>query len=217
MFRKITLLSLALFCAIAPSALAVPPAMPTWREHVGFIAVSAYTGAPAAFLDFCERYPEDCLPMNADLAPMELTADRMRDLNVVNADVNDTLFFNSDVTNADIWDYPQDNIGDCEDFVIEKRRRLMDRGWPEESLLITLVKKHVPDFAGRTAHAVLTVRTAQGDYVLDNEIRSAVPWKTAARVYDPVMLQTQIDPKVWALADSRPFTQRAVDSGASLP
>ncbi|MCY1243913.1 Bacterial transglutaminase-like cysteine proteinase BTLCP [compost metagenome] len=62
----------------------------------------------------------------------------------------------------EVWAYPQD-AGDCEDFVLEKRKRLMRKGFSASELLITVVRK--PDGEG---HAVLTVRTAQGDFVLDN-------------------------------------------------
>lgn len=189
-------------------ARAVLPDHPTWEKNVGFISMTTYVSAPAAFLDFCNRYPEDCLPPMKGISKVNLDAERMRELNTVNSDVNDTLFFNSDLATTDVWDYPQDNIGDCEDFVIEKRKRLMDLGWPEDTLLITMVKKRIPNFAGRKDHAVLTVRTAQGDYVLDNEIRSAVAWTTANRLFDYVMIQTQMDPKIWAIAGS-PDNQQA--------
>lgn len=53
--------------------------------------------------------------------------------------------------------------GDCEDFALEKRRRLMQKGFSAGDLLMTVVRK--PDGEG---HAVLTVRTAQGDFILDN-------------------------------------------------
>ncbi|ASY58956.1 hypothetical protein SS05631_c40530 [Sinorhizobium sp. CCBAU 05631] len=62
----------------------------------------------------------------------------------------------------EVWSYPKGR-GDCEDFALEKRRRLMQRGFAAGNLLLTVVRK--PDGEG---HAVLTVRTAQGDFILDN-------------------------------------------------
>ena len=47
--------------------------------------------------------------------------------------------------------------------MLEKRRDLMSKGISLTDLLITVVRK--PDGEG---HAVLTVRTDEGDYVLDN-------------------------------------------------
>ncbi|MCB1538782.1 MAG: transglutaminase-like cysteine peptidase [Rhodospirillales bacterium] len=175
-----------------------------WDRPVGMIPMGASVSAPAGFLDFCRRHPEDCLPAAPSYARPQLTTRRMRELNDVNREVNEDIFFNSDL--VDHWDYPQDNIGDCEDIVIEKRRRLMDLGWPEESLLITIVRLKQADFADRTTHAVLTARTAQGDYILDNEMRFAVPWTRAAELFDYVMIQSEQNPKRWALVDSAPRT-----------
>ena len=62
----------------------------------------------------------------------------------------------------EVWAYP-DGVGDCEDYVLEKRRDLMRQGLSLANLLITVVRK--PDGEG---HAVLTVRTDKGDFVLDN-------------------------------------------------
>ena len=62
----------------------------------------------------------------------------------------------------EFWAYP-DTAGDCEDFVLLKRRKLMQKGFAAGDLLVTVVRK--PDGEG---HAVLTVRTTEGDYILDN-------------------------------------------------
>ena len=45
-----------------------------------------------------------------------------------------------------------------------KRRMLMQAGWPREALLITVVR----DKKGE-GHAVLTVKTDKGDFILDNQ------------------------------------------------
>ena len=63
----------------------------------------------------------------------------------------------------EVWAYPDKGVGDCEDYVLEKRRELNRLGMSLADLLITVVRK--PDGEG---HAVLTVRTDKGDYVLDN-------------------------------------------------
>ncbi|TIL83677.1 MAG: transglutaminase, partial [Mesorhizobium sp.] len=63
----------------------------------------------------------------------------------------------------EVWAYPVRGVGDCEDYVLEKRRELNRLGVSYANLLMTVVRK--PDGEG---HAVLTVRTSKGDYVLDN-------------------------------------------------
>ena len=55
------------------------------------------------------------------------------------------------------WSYPDDGYGDCEDYVLLKRRLLAARGFPESTLLITVVRDE-----NNEGHAVLTVRTDRG-------------------------------------------------------
>ena len=55
--------------------------------------------------------------------------------------------------------------GDCEDYALLKRHTLIRKGWPVGSLLLTVVR----DEKGE-GHAVLTARTKQGDFILDNKI-----------------------------------------------
>ena len=60
------------------------------------------------------------------------------------------------------WSYP-DGAGDCEDYALEKRRQLMQLGVSAGDLLITVVRQPNGD-----GHAVLTMRTSHGEFVLDN-------------------------------------------------
>ena len=77
----------------------------------------------------------------------------------------------------EVWAYPR-GAGDCEDYVLEKRRDLMRKGISLADLLITVVRK--PDGEG---HAVLTVRTDEGDYVLDNLNDAVKPWEETGYRY----------------------------------
>jgi predicted transglutaminase-like cysteine proteinase len=54
--------------------------------------------------------------------------------------------------------------------VLLKRKMLIDAGWPREALLITVVR----DKKGE-GHAVLTVKTDKGEFVLDNRMRASWP------------------------------------------
>ena len=88
------------------------------------------------------------------------------------------------------WNYPDDGYGDCEDYVLLKRRMLMQAGWPREALLITVVRDKKGD-----GHAVLTVKTDQGEFILDNQEPQILPWtKTGYRF---VKRQSQSDPNLW--------------------
>ena len=91
---------------------------------------------------------------------------------------------------AERWSYPDDGYGDCEDYVLLKRRLLIQSGWPRGALLITIVR----DKKGQ-GHAVLTLTTDKGDYILDNQndhIR--LWWETGYRF---IKRQSRFDPNVW--------------------
>ena len=49
----------------------------TWDRPVGFIRTAALTSAPQAFLAFCKRHPEDCVPDTSGQV-VTLDARRMR-------------------------------------------------------------------------------------------------------------------------------------------
>ena len=96
------------------------------------------------------------------------------------------------------WSYPDDGYGDCEDYVLLKRRMLMEAGWPRGALLITVVRDQKGD-----GHAVLTVSTDKGDFILDNQDPTVKIWSDTPYRY--VKRQSQADPNVWvSLGDPRP-------------
>ena len=87
------------------------------------------------------------------------------------------------------WDYPV-YAGDCEDYVLLKKRELEKLGFSSHALLITVVL----DEAGE-GHAVLMVSTNQGDFVLDNRRDAVIRW-TDTR-YRFLKRQSQDDPRLW--------------------
>ena len=85
----------------------------------------------------------------------------------INRWVNETIKPMTDLEHwgvAERWNYPDDGYGDCEDYVLLKRRMLMQAGWPRQALLITVVRDKQGD-----GHAVLTVKTDKGEFILDNQ------------------------------------------------
>jgi len=96
------------------------------------------------------------------------------------------------------WNYPDDGYGDCEDYVLLKRRMLMQAGWPRQALLITVVRDKRGD-----GHAVLTVKTDKGEFILDNQNADILLWSDTG--YRFVKRQSQSDPNAWvALGGTRP-------------
>jgi predicted transglutaminase-like cysteine proteinase len=84
--------------------------------------------------------------------------------------------------------------------VLLKRRRLMQLGWPASALLVTVVR----DEHGE-GHAVLTVRTQQGDYILDNKTNGIKLWHQVG--YQFIMRQSYLNPMVWMSLDPRERSQ----------
>lgn len=148
--------------------------------------------APIGHVGFCRRFPAECTVAEALRQPVPLTPERRHDLRTVNTLVNDMI---EPVTDQELygrlehWTYPASK-GDCEDYVLLKRRLLMERGWPASALLITVVR----DENGE-GHAILTVRTSEGDFLLDNKRAEILPWNQSA--YSFVKRQATWDPNTW--------------------
>jgi predicted transglutaminase-like cysteine proteinase len=152
-------------------------------------------------LRFCEDRPQECTVQASTPRDVVLSAKAWKDLVHVNKWVNDSIKPMTDLEHWGVvekWSYPDDGYGDCEDYVLLKRRMLMEAGWPREALLITVVR----DTHGE-GHAILTVKTDKGDYVLDNQAEQIVLWSDTG--YRFVKRQSQADPNIWvSLGDSRP-------------
>jgi predicted transglutaminase-like cysteine proteinase len=147
---------------------------------------------PIGYALFCSNQPSECSGKGSKNARIALDAARYTELDLVNRTVNERI---APVTDEELygvaerWAYPVDR-GDCEDYVLLKRRVLMDAGWNPAALLITVVR----DEKG-AGHAVLTVVTDRGDYVLDNQQEAVLPWQQTS--YEYVKRQSQADPKSW--------------------
>src|SRR5262245_60165267 len=94
--------------------------------------------APYGFVNFCERVPRECLQGPQEEQRFDLTSVRRTQLETVNTATNHEIAPITDIELygvADYWPLPK-RQGDCEDYVLLKRRRLMDLGWPASALLI---------------------------------------------------------------------------------
>ena len=143
----------------AVSVVAVQPAL------AGAMKTGGLTSQPIGHYEFCRTYTTECLQGEGSHEPITLTRERWRDILDINSTVNMVIEPSSDLEvygREEVWTFP-DIAGDCEDYVLLKRQMLINRGFAPGTLLITVVRK--PD---GEAHAVLTVRTDRGDFVLDN-------------------------------------------------
>ena len=162
-------------------------------QKVAFMQSYGETLPPMGYVIFCREHQADCRPKGAFADRIQLTTAKFGELKQVNDQVNTTVIPMTDLQlygKVDWWAYPDQNKGDCEDYVLQKRRLLIQRGWPQSTLLITVVRDE-----NNEGHAVLTVRTDAGDFVLDNKRRDIVRW--ADTPYTFIKRQSERNPLVW--------------------
>jgi predicted transglutaminase-like cysteine proteinase len=91
---------------------------------------------------------------------------------------------------AEYWTIPTDGYGDCEDYALAKRRDLIKLGFPEGALRLAVVRTQE-----RAGHAVLTITTDRGDFVLDNLTSAVLSWTDTP--YSWIARQSGADPWKW--------------------
>ena len=186
---------------IVALAILVGPRPGAAQEQLLYAAVGDVTRPPIGWVEFCAEHASECKVAPSEPRNVVLTLRLWRELVRINQGVNADIKPMTDLEHYGVvekWAYPEDGYGDCEDYVLLKRRMLMQAGWPREALLITVVRETSGD-----GHAVLTVKTDRGDFVLDNQNEAIVLWSESG--YRFVKRQSQSDPNLWvSLGDPRP-------------
>lgn len=170
-------------------------------DKIVYASVGDNSRAPIGWVEFCNDNPAECKTTNTQPRDIVMTPKAWKDLVRVNRWVNETIKPMTDSDHWGViekWSYPTDGYGDCEDYVLLKRKLLIDAGWPREALLITVVR----DKKGE-GHAVLTVKSDKGEFILDNQAEDVLAWTDTG--YRFVKRQSQGNPNTWvALGDGRP-------------
>ncbi|MGD9501586.1 MAG: transglutaminase-like cysteine peptidase [Methyloceanibacter sp.] len=162
-------------------------------QKIAFMSSFGDTLPPIGYVNFCRDNESECRPSRRFSDRIQLTAAKLQEIERVNDAVNTAVAPITDLElygKPEVWAYPSGNKGDCEDYVLLKRRLLTARGLPESTLLITVVRDE-----NNEGHAVLTVRTDRGDLVLDNKRREVTRW--ADTPYTFVKRQSERNPLVW--------------------
>ena len=186
-----TKLGTVVIAALATSATDALPALAGSAR--GAVLAAEVTQPPPGWADFCAREPTECGGPATTPRDIALSWAAWTDLVRVNNWVNETIKPLTDIEHWGVierWSYPDDGYGDCEDYVLLKRRMRMRLGWPREALLVTVVRNQK-----NQGHAVLTVTTDKGDYVLDNQNRNILLWSETG--YRFIKRQSQANPNVW--------------------
>lgn len=179
-FGIVTALSAAL------QALGAPPAgAPAHLEAA--VAVRP----PPAFIAFCRTWPAEC----ATSAEREIRAEgrALARLAAVNLAVNRAIAPRPDAPGTDVWRLGV-AAGDCDDYALEKRHRLVALGLPASALRLAVARTPAGE-----RHLVLVARTDRGDLVLDNLTDAILPVDRAALVFE--MIQQPDKPRGWAAVE----------------
>lgn len=146
--------------------------------------------APSAAQNLCQKYTWAC---RASGDTRKLTQEDITLVRKVNFKVNRQIREVSDsrqYRKNDYWTLPLSARGDCEDFALLKKQKLVAAGIAPERLLIATVLDH-----NRRGHAVLILRADSGDYVLDNLTNRIKPWQSTRYLF--LRMQNPDAPTKW--------------------
>ncbi len=168
---------------------------------------------PIGWVQFCQQNQDDCQYGNDGEAIIMKGTAGWAALRTVNNEVNRSVAPVTDEEHwgmAERWNYPTDGAGDCEDYVLEKRRRLIEAGAPAGALMIGVVLDH--DGMG---HAVLIARTGIGDLVLDNQESRILNWRDTGYAF--LKRQDHKEPNRWVNLNNRMGVRDASEVSAATP
>lgn len=175
-----------------------------------FMQIGVTAPRPIGQQGLCKRRPDECRPIAQQHQPEPLVLNRslIHTIATINVSVNSRLAAKSDEDLYGVeeyWTYPR-SAGDCEDFVLMKRKRLHEEAKIDlGNLLITVVKK-----ANGEGHAVLTLHTSDGDFILDNLNWRVLPWSETPYAF--LKRQSTSDPGKWnRITNGRDVLVGAVD------
>lgn len=176
----------------------MPPRRPPHAERkqlpsLGRIELDAPTLAPLAHTRFCLKYPADCRVQKIVFrgGSIDLTAERRAELVRVNAEVNRAIrpMNMHEGVAGEKW-LISPRFGDCNDYAVTKRHKLLARGWPARNLLLAEVVTTWGEH-----HLVLVVRTREGDVVADSLNKTIRNWSKTP--YRWVRVESPANPVFW--------------------
>jgi len=146
------------------------------------LPVTKISPPPPPYEDFCRREPEACLLDGP--ATIGFTPTNVELMTKIGAQVNSEISFSMDTDQyfqEDFWSLPHSGKGDCEDIALEKRQRLAMLGFPRAALRIAIVfhKGYL------CPHALLTIETDRGTYVLDFFLMKYTPGTNSHIILHP--------------------------------
>ncbi len=159
-------------------------------NNKAFIYAKSATAAPPGAQHLCTRYKWACTrsgkPRANSTVALKIAKLVNNQVNRQTRQVEDQRQYGKE----EYWTLPSSRGGDCEDIVLLKKKRLMNKGLSSNNLLIATVLD-----LNRNSHAVLVLRTKRGDYVLDSFRNRIVPWFNTG--YTFLKMQNPKSPRRW--------------------
>jgi predicted transglutaminase-like cysteine proteinase len=209
-----TAVGAALFLAVLQTVPALSKSSDALEQKASnslFTVAYGETLPPVGFVNFCAANKTECATYSVgeklSSQHISMTPDRWNMLYQVNTFVNGKIKPVSDQELygvAERWVIPS-NAGDCEDYVLLKKQALEKLGVASKSLQITVVLDERNE-----GHAVLTVSTEEGDYILDNRRNDILLWNDTN--YTFLKRQSADNPKKWVALLKKPTAAQSVAS-----
>lgn len=173
----------------------VAPRLPT---PASLMQETRAQATPLGYLGFCSTYSSQCTSQGSH-ERVQLTPELWQTIRQVNAEVNGRIRPDA-AKGAYSWSLDATS-GNCNDYAVQKRKALIDRGLPASALSLSVVVTR-----RGIGHLVLTVRTDRGDYVLDNLRRAILAWDHTGYRFNRV--QSLDNPQAWVLPQTGNPRQR---------
>ncbi len=141
--------------------------------------------APLAYVEFCMRNKVQC--ETSQSKEVKLTSASLKTLKRVNFKINRAIRPRNDA--GDTWK-ANVSAGDCEDYALTKRSKLVKMGFPASALRMAVATTPYGE-----GHAVLVVSTNRGDFVLDNRNNEVRPFHRTDLTWEKI--QGKRNPLLW--------------------
>ncbi|MBM7046429.1 transglutaminase-like cysteine peptidase [Rhizobium lusitanum] len=185
------------------TATTAKPVAKAATEAHQFAHVIADASAPIGWTGLCAAQPAECAPSQKSEEFITIDRERRAQLQQINSLVNHEIQGIGDNDHYGIyklgiinwWTYPDDGAGNCNDYVLLKKKLLVEAGWPRSALLLTVVLD-----THNEGHLVLMARTNDGDLILDNLTDAIKTWGGTG--YTFIKRQSADNPNSWVRLES---------------
>jgi predicted transglutaminase-like cysteine proteinase len=179
--------SLAVFQA--PAMAASPAYMLRGLSHeMAFMKEGSPTLAPFAHIKFCMESPQQCAAEDGPRT-IEMTREARDTISAINRSVNLSIAPRLDPPGQEVWktDTPE---GSCHDYAVTKREKLIAAGYSAKAVRLAVART-----GSGEGHAVVVIRTSDGDMVLDNRTNAIRRWDRTDLHW--IEIESSDDPHMW--------------------